>query len=235
MSHLTRREALKAAAAGVATLALPGIALAAQKEKGYTLPPLPYNFGALEPYIDARTMEIHHDKHHAAYVANANKLLSGHSKLLAMPVEKLLANIKEVPENIRQGVINNAGGHSNHSIFWTIMGKKGGEPKGSLGKAIAKTFGNFKKFKDELSTKANTQFGSGWAWLVLGKRGLQVVQRANQDSPYMVGLTPIMGIDVWEHAYYLKYQNLRPKYVEAWWNVVNWEACQERYDKALKG
>src|SRR5262245_24159379 len=223
----SRREVLKAAGAGVATLALaPLVGRAADEKKvGYTLPKLPYAFDALEPSIDAKTMEIHHDRHHKAYVDNANNLLKDHPKLLALPVEELLATkINEVPEKIRQGVINNAGGHSNHSIFWEIMSPKGGEPKGELLKAIEGKFKSVDAFKKELSTKATTLFGSGWAWLVVNKKGeLEVVQKKNQDSPYMDGQTPILGVDVWEHAYYLKYQNARPKYVEAWWKVVNWD------------
>jgi Fe-Mn family superoxide dismutase len=242
MLDLTRREVLQSAAAGVATLALvPVVARAAAGSRavGYTLPPLPYKPDALEKAIDEKTMMIHHDRHHAAYVANANNILKKHPKLAAMPVEELLAQIKtlELPAADRTGLINNAGGHSNHSIFWVIMGPKGGgEPTGALGKAITARFGSFDKFAKELSTKAATQFGSGWAWLVVDKKGeLEVVQRANQDSPYMTGLKPIMGIDVWEHAYYLRYQNARPKYVEAWWKVVDWKACNDRYAAAKKG
>jgi len=239
MPHLSRREILLAGAAGVATLALPPLVATAgdKKPKGYTLPKLPYDYDALEKAIDEKTMRIHHDKHHQAYIDNANNLLAKHPKLLEMPVDQLLANVDEVPKTIRQGVINNAGGHSNHSIFWVVMGPKGGgEPRGALGKAITARFESFDKFQKELSTKAVTQFGSGWAWLVVNKKGeLQIVQRSNQDSPIMAGLKPIMGIDVWEHAYYLRYQNVRPKYVGAWWNVVDWQACNDRYAAALKG
>jgi Fe-Mn family superoxide dismutase len=237
MTHLTRREALGAAAAGAVALAVgPLSAVRAQDKKaGYTLPPLPYDYDALKRSIDEETMKIHHDKHHAAYVANANGLLKDYPKLLAMPVEELLSDVKQVPEKIRQGVINNAGGHSNHSIFWVIMGPKKGKASGELSKAIDSAFGSTDKFQKELSTKAATQFGSGWAWLVVNKKKeLEVVGRANQDSPYMAGLTPILGIDVWEHAYYLRYKNVRPKYVEAWWDVVNWSEVSERYNKALK-
>ncbi len=240
MLHLTRRQVLQSAAAGAATLALPSLVTAyAEDEKpakarGYTLPKLPYDYDALNAAIDEETMKIHHDRHHAAYVANANKLLAKHPRLLAMPVDELLANINKVPRDIRQGVINNAGGHSNHSIFWVVMGPKGGgEPKGALGKAIDKHFGSFDKFQKELSQKAITQFGSGWAWLVVDKEGkLAVVQRGNQDSPIMSGLKPIMGIDVWEHAYYLRYQNKRADYVDAWWKVVNWNAIAKRFASA---
>src|SRR5262245_35024525 len=193
----SRREVLKAAGAGVATLALaPLVGRAADEKKvGYTLPKLPYAFDALEPSIDAKTMEIHHGRHHKAYIDNANNLLKDHPDLLALPVEELLAKkIKDVPEKIRQGVINNAGGHSNHSIFWEIMGpKKGGKPTGDLLKANEGKFKSFDGFKKELSTKAVTQIGSGWAWLVAdGKGDLQVVGKANQDSPYMDGHTPLM-------------------------------------------
>jgi Fe-Mn family superoxide dismutase len=238
MSHLTRREALRTSAAGAVALALaPVVGSAGEKKpKGYTLPKLPYAYDALTRAIDEETMKIHHDKHHAAYVANANKLLAKHPKLLAMPVDELLANIDKVPKDILQGVINNAGGHSNHSIFWVIMGPKGGgEPTGALGKAITKKYGSFDKFQKLLSARAVGQFGSGWAWLTVNKKGdLAVVARANQDSPIMTGHKPIMGIDVWEHAYYLRYKNLRPKYVEAWWKVVDWKACNDRYAAALK-
>jgi superoxide dismutase, Fe-Mn family len=239
MSHVSRRQALTAAAAGVATLALgrPSPVVAQEKKKGagYVLPPLPYAYDALSKSIDEETMKIHHDKHHQAYVTNANNLLKDHPKLLEMPVEQLLSDIKQIPEKIRQGVINNAGGHSNHSIFWTIMGPKQGKASGELSKAIDSTFGSLDKFQKELSTKAGTQFGSGWAWLVVNKKKeLSVVQRANQNSPYMSGLTPILGIDVWEHAYYLKYKNARPAYVKAWWDVVDWSAVSDRYAKAVK-
>ncbi len=237
MHPLTRRDLLQAAGAGVATLALAPLSLLAKDDaKGYTLPKLPYAYDALEPYIDAKTMQIHHDLHHQAYINNANKLLAGNPKLLAQPVTELLANIKEVPEKIRQGVINNAGGHANHTFFWEIMGPKKTKPDGDLARAIDKTFGGFDNFKKEFANAAATQFGSGWAWLVVdGKGGLSVVKRANQNSPIMDGLKPVLGIDVWEHAYYLKYQNRRPAYVEAWWNVVNWDAVAEKYKKATKG
>jgi Fe-Mn family superoxide dismutase len=234
---MDRRQVLKAAGLSVATLALYPLHALAQKEAaGYTLPKLPYGYDALEPSIDAETMKIHHGKHHQAYINNANMLLKGEPKLLAMPVDELLADVSKVPEKIRQGVINNAGGHSNHSIFWEVMGPKGGkEPNGALGKAIDGKFGNFNKFQGEFTTKAVTQFGSGWAWLVVNKKGeLEIVQRANQNSPIMDGLKPVLGIDVWEHAYYLKYKNLRPDYVKAWWNVVNWAAVADRYAAAVK-
>jgi Fe-Mn family superoxide dismutase len=237
MNPLTRRDLLQAAGAGVATLALTPLSLLAKDTaKGYTLPKLPYPYDALEPSIDAKTMHIHHDLHHQTYITNANKLLADHPKLLAMPVDELLANIKAVPEKIRQGVINNAGGHSNHSFFWEIMAPKGSKPAGELAKAIDSTFGGFDVFKKKFSDAAINQFGSGWAWLVVdGKGGLEVVQRKNQDSPIMEGLKPVLGIDVWEHAYYLKYQNKRAAYVEEWWKVVNWDTALEKYKKAVKG
>jgi Fe-Mn family superoxide dismutase len=226
------------AGAGVATLALAPLRLLAEEDKkptGYTLPKLPYAPDALEPYIDTETMKIHHGRHHLAYITAANNLLKSHPKLLAMPVNELLANIDKVPKDIRQGVINNAGGHSNHSIFWTIMGPKGGSPKGALEKAITKTFGSLDKLKKQVNAAGLGQFGSGWAWLVVNKdKKLEVVPRANQNSPYLDGLTPVLGVDVWEHAYYLKYRNLRAKYLEEWWNVVNWKEAGERYAKAMK-
>ncbi len=201
----------------------------------YTLPPLPYPNNALEPSIDAMTMEIHHDRHHKAYVDNVNKALAGHADLEAKPIEKLLREIKSVPENIRQAVINNGGGHANHSMFWEIMAKGGGEPTGPLGDAIKQTFGDFGSFKTKLKEAAVGRFGSGWAWLVQADGKLQILSTANQDSPYMNNQVPILGIDVWEHAYYLKYQNKRPDYVDAWWNVVNWAAVGKRYADAKAG
>jgi superoxide dismutase, Fe-Mn family len=239
MTHHTRREILQAAGAGVAALTLAPLNILAADEKkpvGYTLPKLPYAYDALEPHIDEKTMRIHHDKHHQAYITNANNLLKSEPKLLAMPVNELLADVSKVPEKIRKGVINNAGGHSNHTIFWEVMGPKaGGAPAGALAKAIDKYFGSFDKFQKLFSTTGVNQFGSGWAWLVVNKKGeMEVVGKANQDSPFMEGLKPLLGLDVWEHAYYLKYQNLRAKYVEAWWNVVNWKDVAERAAKASK-
>jgi Fe-Mn family superoxide dismutase len=223
---------LQTAGAGVATLALSPLSLLAQKEeaKGFTVPKLPYAYDALEPYIDAETMKIHHDKHHAAYVRNLNAALKGHPKFLSMSIDELMRNVGEVPAKIRQAVIDNGGGHLNHSIFWEIMGpKKGGEPKGALAKAIDKAFGSFEKFKKELSTAAATQFGSGWGWLAVARGKLVVLKAANQDPTYLAGYRPLLGVDVWEHAYYLKYKNERPKYIAAWWNVVNWDAVADRY------
>jgi Fe-Mn family superoxide dismutase len=199
----------------------------------YQLPPLPYPFDALEPTIDARTMEIHHDKHHGAYVNNLNAAISGHSDLESLSVEDLLAKINSVPEDIRTAVRNNGGGHANHSMFWQIMKKGGGgAPSGELADAINSTFGSFDAFKDAFAKAAAGRFGSGWAWLVSNNGKLEVISTANQDSPYMEGKTPLMGIDVWEHAYYLNYQNRRPDYISAWWNVVNWDAVASRYKEA---
>jgi len=197
----------------------------------YVLPPLPYAFDALEPHIDARTMEIHHGKHHQAYITNVNAALESHPDLLKKPVEELVAGLNTLPEAVRTAVRNNGGGHANHSLFWTVMGpSKGGEPAGALGKAIAAAFGDFAAFKDAFSKAAMGRFGSGWAWLVTDKAGkLQVVSTANQDSPLTDGAKPVLGLDVWEHAYYLNYQNRRADYVAAWWNVVNWDEVAGRF------
>ncbi len=201
----------------------------------YELPPLPYPYDALEPYIDARTMEIHHTGHHGAYVRNVNAALEKHPELPAWSIEDLLRNISQVPEDIRTAVRNNGGGHANHSIFWTIMGPNaGGEPSGELAQVINQTFGSFATFKEQFSAAAAGVFGSGWAWLVLNGGRLEIITRPNQDSPYMDGLYPVMGLDVWEHAYYLKYQNRRPEYIANWWNVVNWDAVAQRYRDGLK-
>jgi Fe-Mn family superoxide dismutase len=201
----------------------------------YTLPPLPYPTNALEPSIDALTMEIHHDRHHKAYVDNLNKALEGHPQLANKPIEQLLREINQVPENIRTAVRNNGGGHANHTMFWEIMAKGGGKPTGALDEAIKSTFHDFAAFQQQLKQAAVGRFGSGWAWLVLAGGKLQVLSTANQDSPYMDGHIPILGIDVWEHAYYLKYQNKRPDYIDAWWNVVNWNAVGKRYADAKAG
>jgi Fe-Mn family superoxide dismutase len=202
----------------------------------YTLPPLPYPTNALEPSIDAQTMEIHHGRHHKAYVDNLNKALEGQAALAAKPIEQLLREINQVPESIRTAVRNNGGGHANHAMFWEIMAKgAGGKPSGPLEDAIKSTFGDFSSFQQQLKQAAVSRFGSGWAWLVLAGGKLQILSTANQDSPYMDGQMPILGIDVWEHAYYLKYQNKRPDYVDAWWNVVNWNAVAKRYSEAKAG
>ncbi len=209
----------------------------ASLEARHVLPQLPYDFAALEPHIDAQTMQIHHGKHHQAYITNLNNALNKHPELSGEPVEELLRGINAVPEDIRTAVRNHGGGHHNHSLFWTIMapaGKGGGgEPTGALADAIRKTFGDFTKFKEQLGTAATSLFGSGWAWLTLAKGKLEVAGRPNQDSPLMDNKTPILGLDIWEHAYYLKYQNRRPDYVTAWWNVVNWQEVARRYEAAL--
>ncbi|MCC6357617.1 MAG: superoxide dismutase [Phycisphaerales bacterium] len=202
----------------------------------YELPKLPYAYNALEPHIDAKTMEIHHTKHHQAYINNANKALEGHADLAAKPVEKLLREISSVPDAIRQVLINNAGGHANHSLFWQIMGPgKGGEPKGAIGDAINSAFGGFAQFKEKFAAAATGRFGSGWAWLVIDGGGkLAIESTANQDSPLMQGHIPVLGLDVWEHAYYLNYQNRRPDYIAAFWNVINWEKVAENLAGAKK-
>ena len=200
----------------------------------HELPPLPYDYNALEPHIDARTMEIHHSKHHNAYVAGLNGALEGHDDLADMSVEALLADINRVPEGIRQAVINHGGGQANHSLFWQIMGPgAGGEPTGALADAINATFGSFTAFTEQVTQAGMTRFGSGWAWLVVDDGGnLLVYNTLNQDSPIMQGHTPILGLDVWEHAYYLNYQNRRPDYIAAWWNVVNWDKVAELHSAA---
>ena len=236
MPQLSRRRFLQAAGATTAVLALPGIVLADDAKKaGATLPKLPYDYDALEPHIDAETMKIHHDFHHKAYVDNVNKALAGNDDLLAMSTEDLLRDTSKIPEKIRQAVINNGGGHVNHTMFWNIMGAKGGgTPSGTLGAAIDEAFGSFDKFQTLLATAAATRFGSGWGWLILDGGKLKVISTANQDSPISKGQSPIMGIDVWEHAYYLRYRNKRPDYVKAWWNTVNWAAVTDRYEAAKK-
>ena len=202
----------------------------------YELPNLPYPYNALEPYIDEQTMNIHHTKHHQAYVNNLNAALQNNPELANQPIEQLMRNINQVPESIRQAVINNGGGHHNHSLFWTIMGPNGGgEPSGAIGDAIKAGFGDFAGFKAKIKENALGQFGSGWSWLVWDGSKLQAVKRLNQDSPLMDGLVPVLGIDVWEHAYYLKYQNRRPEYINAWWNLVDWNAVGQRYQQAKKG
>jgi Fe-Mn family superoxide dismutase len=197
----------------------------------HTLPPLPYAYDALEPHIDARTMEIHHTKHHQAYIDKLNAALEGLSELQALPVEELLRNISKVPEDKRQAVINNGGGHANHTHFWKWMAPNaGGEPGGALADAINSTFGSFAQFQEQFAAQATNRFGSGWAWLGFDATGkLHVGSTANQDNPIMHGHLPILGLDVWEHAYYLNYQNRRPDYIKAFWNVVNWEHVAEMY------
>jgi superoxide dismutase, Fe-Mn family len=202
----------------------------------HVLPELPYTVDALEPYFDKQTMEIHHDKHHAAYVTNLNLALDKVPALYDFPVETLIKNLASVPEEIRNTVRNNGGGHLNHSLFWSIMGKnKGGSPTGELAKAIDVAFGGFDKFQEQLATVATARFGSGWAWLSLDAFGKLVAHStANQDSPLIEGLRPLLGLDVWEHAYYLRYQNKRAEYIKAFWNVVDWEKVAERYRTAKK-
>jgi Fe-Mn family superoxide dismutase len=197
----------------------------------FELPPLPYAKDALEPHIDAQTMEIHHDKHHNAYVTNLNKALEGHPELQNKSLEELLRSLDSLPENIRTAVRNNGGGHSNHTFFWQIMGPNaGGAPTGDLANAINAAFGSFDNFKTQFAAAAAGRFGSGWAWLIVNPDGsVSITSTPNQDTPVSEGKTPILGIDVWEHAYYLKYQNRRPDYVAAWWNVVNWNEVAKRY------
>ena len=198
----------------------------------YEVPPLPYDYAALEPQIDEQTMRLHHDKHHQAYVDNANKALAG-TEWENQPVEHVLANLEIVPEDIRGAVRNNAGGHANHSLFWEIMSPDGGgEPSGSLADAISSTFDSVDELKKLMNDTGVKRFGSGWSWLVHDGTGLAVYSTANQDSPISNSDVPLLGIDVWEHAYYLKYQNRRPEYLENWWNVVNWDAVQKRYESA---
>ena len=202
----------------------------------HTLPDLPYAHNALEPHIDEQTMQIHHGKHHQAYITNLNTALEGLDDLAALSIEELISNIDQVPEDKRQAVINNGGGHANHSLFWTIMGPNGGgTPTPEVAAAIEAACGSLEAAKEEFVTAATTRFGSGWAWVVVDETGsIQIYSTANQDSPIMQGHTPILGLDVWEHAYYLKYQNLRPAYIEAWTNVINWEEVARRY-AAAKG
>ena len=199
----------------------------------YTLPELPYAYDALEPHIDARTMEIHHTKHHQAYISKVNAALEGHDDLAAKSIEDLVRDLDAVPESIRTAVRNNGGGHANHSLFWTIMSPNGGgAPTGDLAQAIDGKFGSFENFESEFSNAAATRFGSGWAWLSVDGGQLLVESTPNQDTPLSEGRTPILGLDVWEHAYYLHYQNRRPDYISAFWNVVDWDAVASRYDAA---
>lgn len=197
----------------------------------FELPPLPYAYDALEPHIDARTMEIHHTKHHQTYITNANNALEG-TELADLPVEDVLRNLSSLPADRQTVVRNNAGGHANHSLFWEIMGPDGGAPSGELAAAIDSTFGSLDELKKAVNTAGAGRFGSGWAWLVWNGSGLEVMSTANQDSPLLEGKVPVLGVDVWEHAYYLNYQNRRPDYLSAWWNVVNWDAVAARYAAA---
>ena len=200
----------------------------------HTLPELPYALNALEPHIDAKTMEIHYGKHHQGYVDKLNAALEGHADLQELNVEELLSDLDRVPEDIRTAVRNNGGGHANHSLFWKMMKPGGGgEPQGELKEAIDRKFGDLSKFQEAFTNAAATLFGSGWAWLIVNKEGeLEIIQTPNQDSPLSRGLKPVLGLDVWEHAYYLHYQNRRPEYINAWWNVVNWDNAEDNYRKA---
>jgi Fe-Mn family superoxide dismutase len=199
------------------------------------VPALTYPYEALEPYIDSETMHLHHDKHHQAYANNANAAIDKTAELAGKSVEEMLANLSAVPEAVRGAIRNNGGGHVNHSMFWAVMGPNaGGEPTGAIAGAIKSTFGDFAQFQEKFNDAGLKQFGSGWAWLALGPGGLQVLSTPNQDSPISQGLKPIFGNDVWEHAYYLKYQNRRAEYLKAWWNVVNWAEVNKRYEAALK-
>lgn len=234
---MTRREALKRTGLAAAVCAIvPATTVTAQSAEGpFKLPPLPYAADALEPHIDARTMEIHHGKHHAAYVTNLNKALADQPDLAKQPLEKLLNSLGSLPQSIQTSVRNNGGGHLNHSLFWQMMSKSGGKPGGELGKAIEESFGSLDGFKQKYSEAALKVFGSGWAWLVVNQNRLAIETTPNQDTPVMKSLSPeslLLGLDVWEHAYYLKYQNRRADYIQAWFNVVNWDFVTERYQKA---
>ncbi|HJR46100.1 MAG TPA: superoxide dismutase [Actinomycetota bacterium] len=199
----------------------------------YSLPDLPYDYSALEPHIDAKTMEIHHTKHHQTYVDKLNAAIEGKDGLDYDHIDDLLKNFDSVPEDVKTPVRNHGGGHSNHTLFWSIMGPDtGGEPSGDVASGIDDAFGSFKEFREKFNTAATNHFGSGWAWLVLDAGKLDVISLPNQDSPLITGKTPILGLDVWEHAYYLKYQNKRPDYIEAWWNVVNWDEVNKRLTAA---
>lgn len=237
---MTRREALQKTVLVTACATLvPGVVAHAASPKGFEVPPLPYPADALEPHIDARTMEIHHDKHHVAYASNLTKALAEHSALAAKPVEEILKNLNSVPEVVRTTVRNNGGGHYNHTLFWQMMKKGGGgQPTSELAKAIDTSFGNFSSFKEKFTEAASKVFGSGWAWLVLDGKVLKVESTPNQDVPFLstTGASneqkvPLLGLDVWEHAYYLKYQNRRADYITAWFNVVNWDYVAERFQK----
>jgi len=236
----SRRDALKALFAGAAVLGLnvisPRLAGAeAGKDASngeLTLPKLPYAYDALEPHIDARTMEIHHTKHHQAYINGANKVFADHPELKQLSPDDLLAHLEKAPEALRTTLRNQLGGHVNHSLFWTIMAPNaGGLPTGKVADAINAAFGDFESFKKKFSAAASTRFGSGWAWLVSDHGKLDIISTANQDSPLMEGKLPLLGLDVWEHAYYLKYQNKRADYIAAWWNVVSWSQVEQSFDR----
>jgi Fe-Mn family superoxide dismutase len=236
---MTRRDALKKTALSVAVVSVAALpdslkaqAAAAAPAGPFKLPPLPYSFDALEPHIDAKTMEIHHDRHHQAYVTNLNKAVMGNADLSKTSVEELIRHLDDVPETVRTAVRNNGGGHYNHTLFWRLMKKGGGgQPKGALAKAIDSRFGGFDKFKTDFSDAAMKVFGSGWAWLILEGKELKIVSSPNQDVPLSHSKHPLLGLDVWEHAYYLKYQNKRVDYVAAFFNVINWDVVAERFEK----
>jgi Fe-Mn family superoxide dismutase len=234
---MTRRNALKTTAmATLAAAASPHLFAQANQAGAaaapFTLPPLPYSLDALEPHIDARTMEIHHGKHHAGYVTNLNKAISESGQPGGKTIEELVKNLNALPEQIRTAVRNNGGGHYNHSLFWQMMKKNGGgEPKAELGKAIDSAFGSFSDFKTQFADAATKRFGSGWAWLAWQDGKLAIQSTPNQDTPLSQGAQPLLGLDVWEHAYYLKYQNRRAEYITAWWNVVNWDFVADRHSK----
>lgn len=234
---ITRRQALSVMSAAPALLVPDklGAQPAAPPKGPFSLPPLPYAIDALEPYIDAQTMQIHHSKHHAAYVNNLNSAVAGHPELAGKTVEELIRGWQSLPESIRSAVRNNGGGHANHSLFWLSLAKNSGEgPKGELSKAIERKFGGYDKFREQFTKAALGVFGSGWAWLTLGSGSELMIQSTpNQDNPWMQGQTPIFGIDVWEHAYYLKYQNRRAEYVTAFYNVINWDFAGNRYSKLV--
>jgi len=241
---LTRRNFLILLGATTGTAAFGTLPIAAvprfqdsqnQSEPAFKLPPLPYDYKALEPHIDAATMRFHHDKHHGAYVKNLNEAVNKHPELKSKSAKELISDLNSVPEDIRTTVRNNGGGHVNHSMFWEIMSPNGGgSPKGAIATAIKETFGSFDNFKQLFNEAGNKRFGSGWVWLIRTREGkLQVTSTANQDSPLMEGNYPIMGNDVWEHAYYLKYQNRRADYLAAWWNVVNWQEVNKRFEQAI--
>jgi superoxide dismutase, Fe-Mn family len=236
----TRREAFRLGFGSLAAAWFGGLIFSARAQSmgaptptgPYTLPPLPYPYEALEPHIDTLTMQIHHDKHHKAYVDNANKLLADQPELAKLPPEEMLRNLDKAPEAIRTGLRNNVGGHVNHSLFWQMMSPKGGgKPSGELAKAIETDFKSFDDFQKQFNDAALKRFGSGWAWLVAKDGKLEILSSANQDSPIADGAAPLLGIDVWEHAYYLKYQNRRPDYVAAWWSVVNWDFVNDQFKK----
>lgn len=240
-NSVSRRDLLKQIGFGAAALAAAPLtklmaaneAPPAEGPKGFVLPPLPYAYDALEPHLDAQTMELHHAKHHRTYVTNLNNALKDHPDLLAKPVEQLLRDLASLPATVRTGVRNQGGGHYNHLLFWTCMKPKGGgDPTGKLADAITKKFGSVAAFKEQFSTAATKHFGSGWAWLVKDKdTALSIVTSANQDSPVSDGFIPLLGVDVWEHAYYLKFQNRRAEFVAAWWNVVNWDAVNMGFER----